>query len=110
MLQNSFPFDIFGFINGIFILVFVVVIIFFIIIVIIVYKLLHSNVNDVKKKSVKNHSDILSHPQGFSVEASKETTNEKKVDEKKASSCKYCGENIEENTTFCSYCGSNLSD
>ena len=51
MLQDLFPFDIFGFINGIFVIVFVIVIIFFIIVILIVYKLIHLNVDNVKKKS-----------------------------------------------------------
>jgi hypothetical protein len=110
MLQSFFPVDIFGFISGIFILVFVIVIVFLIIVIIIVYKILHSNVDDVNRKSVKTPPDVFSQPQGFSVETTKETTKEKLGEEKEVNSCKYCGENIEENTAFCPYCGSNLTN
>ncbi|MFX0047485.1 MAG: zinc ribbon domain-containing protein [Candidatus Hermodarchaeota archaeon] len=104
MLQDLFPFDIFGFISGFFVLVFVIAIIFFIIVILIVYKLLHSNVDNVKKKPVKV-KNIL-------VENHTKTGNETEKEELKtvvvSSICKYCGENIENNTTFCPYCGSNL--
>ena len=104
MLQNSFPFDIFGFLSGFFILIFVIAIIFFVIVILIVYKLLHSNVDNVKKKPVKV-SDI---PLDNISNISKETAKVELKIEKKISTCKYCGENIEESATFCPYCGSNL--
>lgn len=105
ILQNSFPFDIFGFLGGFFILIFVIVIIFFVIVILIVYKLLHSNVDNVKKKPVK----VSNIPDDNISNTSKETANEELKIEKIISTCKYCGENIEENATFCPYCGSNLT-
>ncbi len=105
MPQNMFPFDIFGFMSGFFILVFIIAIVFFIIVILIVYKLLHSNVDNVKKKSVKS----IKIPNTNNINASKENSNEKLIKDKKINACKYCGENIDENTTFCPYCGSNLT-
>jgi len=100
-----FPFDIFEFIGGIFVIIFVIVIVFFIIVIVIVYKLLHTNVDNVKKKSAKSAQSSVK-DESF---ASKENV----IDEPKTkviiNTCKYCGQNIEENTSFCPYCGSNLS-
>ena len=105
MLLELFPFDIFNFISGIFILVFVIVIIFFIIVILIVYKLLHTNVYNVKKKAVK----VIEAPIENSVSVSKEKEKEELITVKDVSVCKYCGENVEENVTFCPFCGSNLT-
>ena len=101
MPQNSFPSDIFGFINGVFIIVLVIVIVFFIIVILIVYKLLHSNVDNVQKRSAK----VLSIPV---IENSNTSREEVKIEEI-ISMCKYCGENIEEGTLVCPYCGSDLA-
>ncbi|MBY9008326.1 MAG: zinc ribbon domain-containing protein [Candidatus Lokiarchaeota archaeon] len=106
MPQNMFPFDIFGFMSGMFVLIFVIAMIFFIIVIIIVYKLLHTNVDNVKKKSVK----ITNIPNESVIKASKENAKDKLITEEIVSTCKYCGENIDENTSFCPYCGSNLID
>jgi len=99
-----FPSDIFGFISGFFIIVFVIVIIFFVIVILIIYKLLHTNVDNVKKKSVKS----IRNP----VEGASNTSKKNVIEELKTeiviSTCKYCGQNIEENTTYCPFCGSNL--
>jgi len=105
MLQDMFSFDIFGFLSGFFILIFVIAIIFFVIVILIVYKLLHSNVDNVKKKSVK----VPVIPVDNFSNTSKETAKEELKIEKNISICKYCGENIDENATFCPYCGSNLT-
>jgi len=100
-----FQFDIFSFISGFFILVFVIAIIFFVIVILIVYKILHSNVDNVKKKSVK----VTSLPLENAITSPKEKVKKEIVTEKEINTCKYCGENIEENATFCPYCGSNLT-
>ena len=105
MQQNMFPSDMFGFVSGMFVIIFVIAIIFFIIVILIVYKLLHSNVDNVKKKSVKTtniHNEYI-------IKASKENTNEELIKDKKINTCKYCGEKIEDNATFCPFCGSNLT-
>jgi uncharacterized membrane protein len=104
MLLNSFQFDIFGFINGIFIISLVVVIIFFIIVVLIVYKLFHSNVDNVKKKQEKN---IYKTPES-TLNISKEPVKQESKIENSINTCEYCGETIEENTPICPYCGWNL--
>ena len=104
MLQNMFPFDMFGFMSGIFIIIFVIAIIFFVIVVLIVYKLLHSNVDNVKKKSGKN--TIVPNENIYKV--SNEKVKKEVVAEKEISMCKYCGEKIEDTATFCPFCGSNL--
>ena len=109
MLQSMFPFDIFGFINGIFILVFVIVIVFLIIVIIIVYKLFHSNVDDVKKGSVNIYRKLPTQSHNASVEISKETIKEKLVEDKEVNTCKYCGEKIGDSAQFCPFCGSDLS-
>jgi uncharacterized membrane protein len=105
MLQNMFPFDIFGFMSGMFIIIFVIAIIFFIIVVLIVYKLLHSNVDNVKKKSVKTTKI----PNENIIKASKEKVKKEMIVEEEISTCKYCGEKIEDTATFCPFCGSNLT-
>ncbi len=105
MLKNMFPFDMFGFMSGMFIIIFVIAIIFFIIVVLIVYKLLHSNVDNVKKKSVK--TTII--PNENIIKASKEKVKKEMIVEKEISTCKYCGEKIEDTATFCPFCGSNLT-
>ena len=99
-----FPSDIFGFISGFFILIFVIAIIFFIVVIFIVYKLLHTNVDNVKKKHVKSNNKITESIIDISKESSK---NELKA-EKFINTCIYCGENIEDKATYCPYCGSNL--
>ena len=109
MLHTMFQFDIFGFISGFFILVFVIAIIFFVIVILIVYKLLHTNVDNVKKKSVKTYTDFRVQTHKFTVGVSKENTNEESNAEEIINACKYCGENIDANATFCPYCGSNLT-
>ena len=109
MLHIMFQFDIFGFIGGFFILVFVIAIIFFVIVILIVYKLLHSNVDNVKKKSVKTYTDFQAQTRNSTVGVLKENANGKSNKEEIVSICKYCGENVDENTTFCPYCGSNLA-
>jgi uncharacterized membrane protein len=105
MPQNMFPSDMFGFISGMFVIIFVIAIVFFIIVILIVYKLLHSNVDDVKKKSAKT-TNI---PNEYIIKASKENANEEVIKNKKITTCKYCGENIEDTATFCPFCGSNLT-
>ena len=100
-----FPFDIFGFISSLFILIFVIAIIFFVIVILIVYKLLHSNVDNVKKKSKK-----VTHIPVENINNSlKKITKEELNTEELLSTCKYCGEKIEGSATFCPFCGSNLS-
>ena len=106
MPQYSFPFDIFGFITSMFILIFVVVIIVFIIIIIVVYKLLHSNVDHENKTAFKLPK----------LRTDNDGTTVVKIDkgdltkEKMSSKCKYCGEKIEDDIVFCPVCGSNLSE
>jgi len=97
--------DMFGFMSGIFIIIFVIAIIFFIIVIVIVYKLFHSNVDDVKKKPVK----VTNIPVENIKKSSKEIAKDELITEKFVSTCKYCGENIDESTSFCPYCGSNLT-
>jgi len=106
MLQDMFPFDIFGFFSGFFILVFIIVIIIFVIVILIIYKLLHTNVDNVKtkKKAVKTGSS----PSENKYRASNEIVKDKLVTEKEVNICKYCGERIEDNAPFCPFCGSNL--
>ena len=106
MPQNMFPFDIFGFMSGMFVLIFVIAIIFFIIVILIVYKLLHTNVDNVKKKSAK----ITNIPNESALKATEENAKDKLLEEEIVSICKYCGEKIDENTSFCPFCGSNLAD
>ena len=101
-----FPSDIFDFIGGFFILVFVIVIIFFVIVILIIYKLLHSNVDNVQKKRLKATNDP---PVEIINNKSKEIAKDKLSTKEILSTCKYCGENVEENAIFCPYCGSNLS-
>ena len=100
-----FPFDIFGFLNGVFILIFVIVIIVFIIIVIIIYKLLHINVDHVNKTRYKLPSLRTENTGSTIIKIDKEDL----TVEKMSSKCKYCGEKIEEDIPFCPFCGSNLS-
>ena len=100
-----FPFDIFGFISGIFILIFVIVIIVFIIIIIVVYKLLHTNVYLEDKTTFKLPKLRAEDAGTIFVK----TDEENLTKEKTSSKCKYCGEKIEENIAFCPFCGSNLS-
>jgi uncharacterized membrane protein len=105
MLQTMFPFDIFGFISGIFILIFVIVIIVFIIIIIVVYKLLHSNVdheNQIRYKLPELRTEDVG---TTFIKIDKENLTKEKI----SSKCKYCGEKIEENIAYCPFCGSNLS-
>jgi len=97
--------DMFGFMSGMFIIIFVVAIVFFIIVILIVYKLLHSNVDNIKKKSVKNTSIPIAN----TINTSKEKTNEELIKNKEVNTCKYCSENIEDTATFCPFCGSNLT-
>ncbi|NVM44769.1 MAG: zinc ribbon domain-containing protein [Candidatus Lokiarchaeota archaeon] len=106
MLQNMFPFDIFGFFSGFFILIFIIVIVIFVIVILIIYKLLHTNVDNVKtkKKALKTGSS----PSENKYRSSNEIVKEKLVTEKKIHTCKYCGERIEDSATFCPFCGSNL--
>ncbi len=106
MPQNSFPFDIFGFITSIFVLIFVVVIIVFIIIIIVVYKLLHSNVDHDTKTTFKvpKLGSDNTRTTNVKIEQGVLTT------EKLSAKCKYCGEKIEEDIKFCPFCGSNLSE
>ena len=106
MLQDMFPFDIFGFFSGFFILIFVIVIVIFVIVIIIIYKLLHTNVDNVKpkKKAVKAGSS----PSVNKYRSTNEPVKDKLATEKKINTCKYCGEKIEDNATFCPFCGSNL--
>lgn len=106
MLQDMFPFDIFGFFSGFFILIFIIVIVIFVIVIIIIYKLLHTNVDDVKTKKKADKTRNL--PRVNRYRASNEIIKDKLVTEKKINMCKYCGERIEDKTTFCSFCGSNL--
>ena len=101
-----FPFDIFGFIGGFFILIFVVVIIVFIIVIIIVYKLLHSNVYLEDKTTLKLPKLRTENAETTFAQIDKEVLSKEKM----SSSCKYCGENIEEDIAYCPSCGSNLSE
>ena len=105
MPQNMFPSDMFDFMSGMFIIILVIAIVFFIIVILIVYKLLHSNVDNVKKKSVKT-TNI---PNEYIIKTSKENTNEELIIDKKIDTCKYCSEKIEDTDTFCPFCGSNLT-
>ena len=100
------PFDMFGFMSGFFILIFVVVIIIFVIVIIIIYKLLHTNVDNVKTK--KKFVKAGSSPRVNRYRSTNEIVKEKLATEKKINICKYCGEKIEDNATFCPFCGSNL--
>jgi uncharacterized membrane protein len=106
MQLNLYQFDIFGFIGAFFILVFVIAIIFFIIVILVVYKLLHSNVDNVQKKRVKPTNNL---PVEIINNKSKEIAMDKMSTKEILSTCKYCGENMEEKAIFCPYCGSNLS-
>jgi len=101
-----FPFDIFEFIGGIFVIIFIVAIIFFIIVIVIVYKLLHTNVDNVKKRAAKSTLNFIKDD----LSPSKEIVTEEPKTTVVAHNCKYCGQNIEENTSYCSFCGSNLTD
>ena len=101
-----FPFDIFGFLRGIFVLIFVIVIIVFIIVIIIVYKILHSNVDHRYKTKFKLPKLHTVDAKTTFVKTDKENLTKEKVSAK----CKYCGEKIEEDIAFCSFCGSDLSE
>jgi len=48
-------------------------------------------------------------PIEHTIALTKENPKEDLNTEKLISNCKYCGENVEENTTYCPFCGSNLS-
>lgn len=104
MLHDLLSFDIFGIISGFFVLVFVIAIIFFIIVILIVYKLLHTNVDNVKINSRKAPKVTIEN----SINDLREKEKEQKIEVKSVYACKFCGENIEENITYCPYCGSNL--
>ncbi len=101
-----FPFDMFGFMSGMFILIFIIVIIVFIIVIIIVYKLLHSNV-DHENKTRSKLPKLRTEDAGTTI-VKKDKENLTK--EKMSSKCKYCGEKIEDDIAFCPFCGSNLSE
>ena len=105
MLQNMFPFDMFGFMSGMFILIFIIVFIVFIIVIIIVYKLLHSNV-DHENKTRNKLPKLRTEDAGTTIV---KRDKENLTKEKMSSNCKYCGEKIEDTATFCPLCGSNLS-
>lgn len=105
MLLDLLSFDIFGFISGFFVIVFVIAIIFFIIVILIVYKLLHTNVDNVNKKSRRAPKVTIENP----INDLREKEKEQKIEEKSIYVCKFCGENIEENITYCPYCGSDLT-
>ena len=102
-----FPFDIFGFMSGFIILIFVIAIIFFVVVILIIYKLLHSNVNDVNKKRRSKNKESADTENIY--RRKDEDMKEKSTTAKNMSICKFCREQIEENAIFCTYCGSNLS-
>ena len=101
-----FPFDIFGFMSGMFILIFIVVIIVFVIVIIIVYKLLHSNIDHQSKTRYKLQKLPTENAGTTFVKIDKEDLTKEKVSAK----CKYCGEKIEDDIAFCPFCGSDLSE
>ena len=100
-----FPFDILGFMGGIFIFIFVIVLIVFIIVIIIVYKLLHSNVDHTYKTKFKLPKLRTEDAETTFVQNDRDYLSKEKM----GSICKYCGEKIEDNAVFCAFCGSNLS-
>jgi uncharacterized membrane protein len=99
-----FPFDIFGFISGFIVLIFVIAIIVFVVVILIIYKLLHTNVeNEKKSKKLESTSSENIY------RAKNDEVKEKFTITKEISTCKYCGEKIDENALFCPLCGSNLN-
>jgi hypothetical protein len=72
--------------------------------VVIVYKLFHSNIDNVKKKQAKNIYRTTDSTQN----KSKETVKQELKPDNFVKNCKYCGEAIEKNTLICPYCGWNL--
>ncbi len=94
-----FPFDIFGFMSGMFILIFIIVII-------VVYKLLHSNVDHENKTRYKIPKLRTEDAGTTIVKIDKENLTKEKM----SSNCKYCGGKIEDTATFCPLCGSNLTE
>ena len=90
--------DFFGMFNMFFITVVVIALIFLIIVIIIVYKLLHSNVENKRKKSKQNYFDSTDNPY-----RKKELMEEPKLED-----CPYCGEKIEPNIVYCPNCGAEI--
>jgi len=102
MVQIANLFNVFGFVRNLLIVIFVIIFIFFVIVIIIVYKLLHRNVDNVKKRS----EDFFKTPVGKSPNPyiKREENNEKK-----GTKCQYCGEEITDKATMCPFCGSYLN-
>jgi uncharacterized membrane protein len=90
--------DFFAMFNMFFITVVVVAVIFLIIVIIIVYKLLHSNVDNKRKKSKQDYFDSTDNPY-----RKREVKEEPKLED-----CPYCGEKIELNIVYCPNCGAEI--
>lgn len=95
---------IFSNLTATFVLILVIAVIFFIIILLIVYKLIHSNVNNVKKRS--EPFDKVNHENIRNLSSDNDFKKEKLEDN--SLTCRYCGEQVRENVNFCPLCGSFL--
>ena len=101
-LANLFITDIFGYFNTLIILISVVAVVIFIIVIIIVYKLMHSNVNQVriKQKSITSDNPYI-----------KRDLDEKKEEAipQKSIFCSYCGAELKKISKYCPLCGAKMS-
>ncbi|MFX1280062.1 MAG: zinc-ribbon domain-containing protein [Promethearchaeota archaeon] len=95
---------IFSTITATFLVILVIAVIFFIIILLIVYKLIHSNVNNVKKRS--EPYDKVTYENIRKLPSNNDFKKKKLQDN--SLTCRYCGEQVRENVNFCPLCGSFL--
>jgi len=96
----SSMFDFFNMFNVMFIVILVGALIFLIIVIIVVYKLLHSNVDNTRKKTKEIHTNPFINPYR-KEESSKKVQIER---------CPYCGEKVESNISYCPICGAELKN
>ncbi|MFW9784817.1 MAG: hypothetical protein ACFFFB_21235 [Candidatus Heimdallarchaeota archaeon] len=104
MIQNSIFPAISSFVNDVIITVLVIALIFFIIVILIVYKLIHSNVNYVMKRSEKFNNIVVQNT------LNPPENNELKeiVFKNEFLKCRYCDEQVQKDVNFCPFCGSFL--
>jgi hypothetical protein len=74
--------------------------IFLVIVIVVVYKLIHSNVNNRRKKTEEINIGSYDNPY-----RKKETPDQPKLER-----CPYCGEKIEPNIAYCPICGVDLKE
>jgi hypothetical protein len=103
-LANLFITDIFGYINTLIISVSVIAVIIFIIVIIIIYKLMHSNVNHVRKKSKSVMVEKTNNP--YMIHNSND--NKDNIQQQKTIYCTYCGAELKTSSKFCPLCGAKM--